>query len=57
MITFIGIAITVAGILYFLAADNIGKTAITPTELLVTKVLLAVGICTASVGFSLEFFK
>ena len=57
MITLIGVATTVLGILYFLACDNLGKTLITPNELLVTKVLLAVGICTTSVGFSLEFFK
>ena len=57
MITFMGVAITVAGILYFLASDNIGTTSITPSEILVTKALLAAGICTASVGIALEFFK
>jgi hypothetical protein len=57
MITFMGVAITVAGILYFLASDNMGATSVTPSEILVTKALLAAGICTASVGIALEFFK
>jgi hypothetical protein len=57
MITVIGIAITVTGILYFLASDNIGATSVTPSEILVAKALLAAGICTASVGIALEFFK
>jgi len=57
MITVIGIAITVTGILYFLASDNIGATSVTPSEILVAKALLAAGICTASVGIALDFFK
>lgn len=57
MITFIGIATILAGILYFLAADNLGKTLITTNELLMTRVILAAGIGTTSVGIALEFFK
>ena len=57
MITAIGVATTVLGILYFLVCDNLGKTMITNNELLITKLILAAGICTTSVGFALEFFK
>jgi uncharacterized protein YjeT (DUF2065 family) len=56
MITLIGIATILAGILYFLAADNLGKTMITANEILITRVILAAGICTMSVGIALEFF-
>jgi hypothetical protein len=57
MITIAGIAIMTLGILYFLACDNLGKTSITTSELLVTKLILAAGICTASVGMAMEVFK
>jgi uncharacterized protein YjeT (DUF2065 family) len=56
MITLVGIATIVAGILYFLACDNLGKTMITASEILVTRVILAAGIGTMSVGIALEFF-
>jgi ABC-type thiamin/hydroxymethylpyrimidine transport system permease subunit len=57
MITLVGVLTIISGILYFLACDNIGKTLITKNELLITKIILAAGICTTSVGFALEFFK
>jgi uncharacterized protein YjeT (DUF2065 family) len=53
MIAIIGALTIISGLLYFLACDNIGKTLITENELLATKVLLAVGICTMSVGLVL----
>jgi hypothetical protein len=57
MITIAGIAIMTLGVLYFLACDNLGKTLITTGEILMTRLILAAGICTASVGIALEFFK
>jgi ABC-type enterochelin transport system permease subunit len=57
MITLIGIATIILGIFYFLACDNLGKTLITPNEILVTRLLVGAGICAASAGLVLEVFK
>lgn len=56
MISLMGIATIVLGIIYFLACDNIGKTLVTPNEIVMTKVILGAGICITSVGIALEFF-
>lgn len=54
MITAIGLALLAASVIFFLVADNVGKTSITKTEELICKILLISGIVITIAGVLLE---